>query len=211
MKKGVGIYTITNIVNNKMYLGYTSNFQERKFRHFSQLRLNKHKNYHLQSAFNKYGESNFIFEILEECDINDVCWLEYYWMNLLNLLDDKYGYNIGLPNPLGKGTKHCIETREKIKRNTPSPKGRKHSEETIKILKEINKNNGKNRTQAGFESWKKSVQKPVQQFNLELQLIQEFNSSYEAAKSLNKSNGSAIVQCCKNKSKTAYGFIWKYK
>lgn len=62
------IYKITNILDGKFYIGSTANFKQRKSQHFTELRCNRHGNPRLQNAFNKYGEENFIIEILEEVD-----------------------------------------------------------------------------------------------------------------------------------------------
>lgn len=64
------IYKITNVVNNKFYIGSThKTLNKRKSEHLSQLRGNYHRNSHLQASFNKYSENNFVFEIIEECNI----------------------------------------------------------------------------------------------------------------------------------------------
>lgn len=68
-----GIYKITNIKNNKFYIGSTSeSFLKRWNHHINSLRRGTHKNAHLQNAFNKYGENSFKFEILETCS-KDLC------------------------------------------------------------------------------------------------------------------------------------------
>lgn len=67
------IYKIENKLNQNLYIGITTNPQVRKNRHFNYLRLNKHPNLHLQSAFNKYGEENFFFEILESFESDEEC------------------------------------------------------------------------------------------------------------------------------------------
>lgn len=59
------IYTITNKINGKIYVGKTYNFFNRKSQHKCALRENTHENRHLQRAWNTYGEDSFIFEILE--------------------------------------------------------------------------------------------------------------------------------------------------
>lgn len=63
--KRSGIYKIVNLVNQKYYVGSTENFDNRKQRHFRYLRAGTHINDHLQSAWNKYGESNFEFVEVE--------------------------------------------------------------------------------------------------------------------------------------------------
>lgn len=57
---------------------------------------------------------------------------------------------------------------------------------------------------------KSSRKKVIQQFSKENKLIKEFNSAADAAKELNISKGS-ILNCVNNFSKSAKGFIWKYK
>ena len=61
----IGIYTITNSINGKIYVGYSKNIHKRINKHRCILKLNKHENQHLQNAYNKYGKDNFIFEIIE--------------------------------------------------------------------------------------------------------------------------------------------------
>lgn len=62
------IYQIRNLVNNKIYIGSTQkdNSFRRRGEHFGELRNNNHCNKHLQASFNKTGEDNFVFEIIEE-------------------------------------------------------------------------------------------------------------------------------------------------
>jgi len=60
-----GIYKIVNLQTDKCYIGSTKDFKKRKQTHFSRLKNNNHSNKHLQNAYNKYGISNFKFEIIE--------------------------------------------------------------------------------------------------------------------------------------------------
>ena len=72
-KKEIGIYKITNLTNNKVYIGQTKEkFQRRFWMHRWELRNNIHDNRHLQSAWNKYGEENFSFEVVEICKEEDI-------------------------------------------------------------------------------------------------------------------------------------------
>lgn len=66
MKKVSGIYKITNIHNGKFYIGSSKNIKKRISTHKTQLRKQAHPNIILQRAWNKYGESGFVFEIVEE-------------------------------------------------------------------------------------------------------------------------------------------------
>jgi len=64
------IYKIINLVNDKFYVGSTTNKKIRFRQHRKLLRGNRHHCKHLQSAWNKYGEEKFTFEVVEEVPIN---------------------------------------------------------------------------------------------------------------------------------------------
>lgn len=60
-----GIYKITNIKNNKVYIGESNNVEKRWEQHLLDLRENNHHNYKLQNDWNAFGEDFFKFEVLE--------------------------------------------------------------------------------------------------------------------------------------------------
>ena len=60
-----GIYKITCINNNKVYIGKSIEIKQRFKKHLSDLRLNKHHSKYLQHSYNKYGEESLRFEIIE--------------------------------------------------------------------------------------------------------------------------------------------------
>jgi group I intron endonuclease len=76
-----GIYRIINLVNEKCYIGSAVNLSDRKSQHFSGLKKNRHGNKHLQSSFTKYGEENFIFDIIEFCEKEKLIEKEQFWIN----------------------------------------------------------------------------------------------------------------------------------
>lgn len=88
------IYSITNIINNKKYIGQTARFNKRRAEHLTELRTNKHSNQHLQKAFNLYGESLFEIVILEECDDSNLDEREEYWIKYFSSTNKSKGYNI---------------------------------------------------------------------------------------------------------------------
>ena len=65
-----GIYKITNIINNKSYIGKSNNIEKRFKEHQHLAFTTGHKEYEktLYKAFRKYGLDNFNFEILEELE-----------------------------------------------------------------------------------------------------------------------------------------------
>ena len=80
----IGIYRIRNLINNKVYIGSTKNMKLRWAKHKALLRHNKHQNTHLQSAWNKYGEDAFVFEVIEECKTEDLISREQFFIDSLN-------------------------------------------------------------------------------------------------------------------------------
>jgi bifunctional DNA-binding transcriptional regulator/antitoxin component of YhaV-PrlF toxin-antitoxin module/predicted GIY-YIG superfamily endonuclease len=111
-----GIYMITNIVNYKKYIGSSINLHDRCNKHKAQLKNNKHHNFHLQNAWDKYGEENFKFEIIElVSDKEKLIEREQYWIDKLDTSNQLKGYNL---NPIAGsqlGRKVPKENREKFK------------------------------------------------------------------------------------------------
>lgn len=104
-----GVYSIRNIVNNKQYIGSTTmSFIKRLQHHVNRLKNNKHKNSHLQHAWNKYGEDSFEFKVLEICDKETCLTQEQYYINYY--INNSYNINrnaSGTPNM----SKEVIEKR----------------------------------------------------------------------------------------------------
>lgn len=72
-KDKFGIYAIKNKINSKVYIGQTSvTFLKRYLHHNWKLRNNQHDNQYLQHAWNKYGENNFEFYIIEKIENPDL-------------------------------------------------------------------------------------------------------------------------------------------
>ena len=54
-RRPMGIYKITNLYNNKSYIGQTGDFATRKKQHFAALQAHHHHNQPMQADFNKYS------------------------------------------------------------------------------------------------------------------------------------------------------------
>ena len=90
------IYQIENILNHKKYVGSTNNPDRRMKEHFNAAIWPSccSYNYPLQKAIRKYGQENFIFSILEECDLDKTPERERFYIEKLNtLVNSGYGYN----------------------------------------------------------------------------------------------------------------------
>jgi group I intron endonuclease len=65
MCKISGIYKITNLINNKIYIGKSYDIEKRSSNHWHNRNSKKYKSLSLYRAFKKYGLINFKFEIIE--------------------------------------------------------------------------------------------------------------------------------------------------
>lgn len=83
------IYSITNTVSNKKYIGGASYVSQRFYEHKRALRLGIHTNKELQKDWNKYGEQAFTFEILEDVEKSKLSEREDYHMK-----KEKNRYNV---------------------------------------------------------------------------------------------------------------------
>lgn len=106
--------------------------ESRKLQHFSELRRGAHHNKPLQAAFNKYGESAFVFEVLyqtatyeEARRLEGEILQEYFGDSLFNTTNQNAGFMPG--NPSKKGIPCSEATKAKI---GAANRGRKHTEES---------------------------------------------------------------------------------
>ena len=89
-----GIYKITNLKNNKAYIGQSTDIKSRWNNHKIELRNNDHRNSHLQNSFNKYGEEAFEFRVLERTFEENLDNAEEYWINFFDSTNPEKGYNL---------------------------------------------------------------------------------------------------------------------
>lgn len=225
-----GIYVIKNNVNNKMYIGSSTNIKQRFTCHKSALRNNNHRNKHLQNAWNKYGEDNFEFIIIEYHSYPEKI-LKRENVNI-RLFDPEYN-NIKVNNE--NKFYHSDETKIKIglKSKEKYIKNPKLKEDLINRLKgRIPWNKGKIGTvseenrKLHSERMKKRTpirhskevidkiveknKKPILQFNLEGNFIKEWDSSASAAR-FYKANGSGNFSKAIKKGIKLYSSYWKKK
>lgn len=91
-KNVCGVYKITNIKNEKCYIGQAVNAYKRLNDHCKAgLGIDTPQGNKLYAAMKEDGLSNFTFELLEECAPEELNEKERYYIELYNSVD--YGYN----------------------------------------------------------------------------------------------------------------------
>ena len=158
----IGIYMIRNLINEKIYIGQSRDIYKRWKQHKSDLNCNRHINEHLQSAWNKYGEENFEFSVLCECEENQLNTLEQYYIFELFSYDDRVGYNKNYGGKNGRHTEESKRRQSKALKGKYCGKkcywyGKHHSEESRKKISEVIK--GKNNPMYGKHHTKETKEK----------------------------------------------------
>lgn len=114
-----GIYCITNMKNNKKYIGSSINIKKRWKRHLKDLKNGNHHSKHLQRSWGKYGDECFKFEVLEiVSDKKMLVDREQYFINLYQSYKPENGFNISPTAGSCLGVKHSKETLKKHSKNT---------------------------------------------------------------------------------------------
>jgi group I intron endonuclease len=207
----IGIYKITS-PSKRIYIGQSIDIENRwiKYKNINNSKVQQK----LYRSFIKYGIDNHIFEILEECPIDELDNTEIKWIN--HFKTNKTGLNIleGGGNSR-KGVKHTNETKQKMsdshlgKQDTEQTKNKKSQSAKGKIKNETHRTNLS-------KSCSEAFGRPVIQKSLNGGFIKEWNTGKQASVELNLSYTS-INNCCRRKeinpTKYTYsqGFIFEYK
>lgn len=180
----MGIYQIRNLVNDKIYIGSAIHLTRRWAYHVFTMRRNKSCCRILQKAWNKYGEDNFLFEVIEEVkDKTKLLEREQFYLDTLKPFDER-GYNICIVAGSNLGLKRSAESCARI---SAGKKGIRTRPRIPVIQFDLNNN------------YIKEWQFPI-------------DASRELKLGKNETSGAVgIATCARGKVKTAFGFIWKYK
>lgn len=204
-----GIYTITNNVNKKVYVGKSVNIKSRWCDHRRKLIDGIHDNEYLQRSWNKYTEENFSFEVLETYPRSILISMEHYWCNLLQSHNRCYGFNIKPTSPDNENL--CSsETRTKM---SVSGKAGWNQERRDKASSQF-------KGRSNF--WKKGkqsdelireriklIKKPLNQFTLDNKHIKRWDSAKDVERELGYTS-DYISQNCRGIIPKFRGFIWQY-
>lgn len=211
------VYKITNKITGRFYIGSTNNLQRRKTEHFGELKRKEHHSKLMQYDYENYGKESFVVEVLEYCDECVKRDREQYYIDLLKPVENGYNSshsayaNDSLPPRYGEknsfyGKKHSEETKRILSERMKSHTGWKHTEET--------KNKMRNSSKRG----KNANATHVLQYDLNMNFIKEWNCIADICDFYGWKSHSHVSNCCernylhrREKWCTAKGFIWKYK
>ena len=210
----VGIYRIKNLIDNKVYIGQSKNVQSRLDGHKSCLKNNRHINTHLQNAYNKYGEENFKFEIIEECQEAKLTEREQYWIDYYGGINSNNNYNFKEASSPGKfselsrqkmsksklGTKRekwvCEKLSKSFKGRPGYWKGKHRSNETKEKLRQLH--SGKKQTP---EHIKNATEARIKNGIYEKQKTDRIRASKISKALIGKNHTEEHKQCISNSIK----------
>lgn len=214
-----GIYKITN-PSGKVYIGEALDIH-RRWKHYKGLHCKRQPP--IYNSLLKYGVENHLFEIVEECALDELKCRERYWQEFYDILNGglncrltKVGDRSGkvsaetlskmseasMGNQHWLGKTHTQETKDKI---GDANRGRKHSNE-------VNKSKGRKGSippLKGKFSKDNPLSIPIIQLDLEDNIIANWDCLMDVKRALGF-NICNINSCLKGKLKTSSGFKWRY-
>lgn len=134
----IGIYKITNKNNGKIYIGQSNDCERRLKEHCYPSRCNVKSPLNIDQAIQDEGKENFIFEILEECNLQNLNEKESYWIAYYQSNSEK-GYNNnsgGSQASIGEENGNAKITEEDVKLIRIAYKNRQNKHETYKLVKD---------------------------------------------------------------------------
>lgn len=233
------IYRYLNTINNKLYIGQTTDIVNRKSKHKGCSRTVKNKFY---NAVRKYGWNNFEFSILIEIEADTIeeCserldFLEFIYIALYDSYNNGYNSTPGGHTP--RGMKRSDSYREYCKNRTYSKETRQRMSIAAKnkvVSEETREKHRQNAIKRNFSQYaeinrekakqalSKAKSKIVLQLDLDNNIIKEHMSAKAAAQYIREflspnitqyGAENAVLRHCNGKIKkdNYCGFIWKYK
>lgn len=209
------IYCITNLINNKKYIGKTLNSITDRFKEHCQDATRRcEENRPLYRAMNKYGKENFRVDLVATCEENELSKKEIYYIQVYNTF--KFGYNATKGGD-GKILYDQHEIIDLYKSGLSAERVAKqigcHIDTVRKILK---------RNKIPVNTYNNNVIKTprkVKQIDENGNLIRIWNSIADAARWISKEGISSlklnhirtiISRSATHKHKLSLGFYWEY-
>jgi group I intron endonuclease len=207
MATKTGIYQIKNTVTGKIYIGSAVDIDKRWREHIRTLSNNKHHSVTLQRSYNKHNTSDFIFEVIEECDRSVLIEREQYWIDELNSYKNGYNCSPTAGSPLG--VKRSDELKQKLSelhiglqagKNHPMW-GRKHSEESKRKMSESLKGKKQNPEVAKKRNENNRGKKRSEKFRKNLSEKMKGRPSPMKGKKFSEEHKKKLSEAAKNRKK----------
>lgn len=190
------VYLVTNLLDNKRYVGQTrQKLEDRWDGHLKSARY--HSQQYVHRAIRKHGVESFEVGIIEECEESVLDERERHWIGVLNThVTNGEGYNETLGGQGVPGLRHTVAN---VDRNRRHHLHKTQGEETCRLKSESMKASPKVR------------RRRVVQSDTDGNVVAEHASCCEAERALGKKGAATLVsRCCRGKVMTAYGFRWRY-
>lgn len=232
------IYLRTNKVNGKKYVGQAVDIEQRQRTWKS---INHYAGKAIYNARNKYGIDAFDFEILKECEDEELNKWEMYYIKELNTKVPN-GYNMTdggeaswikgkhlseeHKRKIGDGNKGKKRSEESKRKWSEAHKGKHLSEEHKKkisermkgrkpseeaIRKSVEAHKGKKLSLERIKKTVEKISKVVIQIDKD---TNEIIAEFPSTMEVQRQLGFAnqnISLCCREVNNTAYGYKWQYK
>jgi hypothetical protein len=191
----IGIYKIIS-PSGKIYIGQSQNILSNRLNHY--INGNCSTQTKLYNSLKKYGFENHIFEIIEECSLEQLNEREIYWGLFYNVLNPKTGLNLKLGEKRGM---YSEESKNKMSKSSlGKSKSQKHK---INISK----------ARLGMKFSKEHTDNmSLSRFKYSIVCLENnttYKSAHQASKELNVASAS-IIKVCKGIYKQIKGYTFKF-
>lgn len=220
-----GIYKFENLINHKIYIGQSTQLEERYKQHKSKSNTVDKRFY---DAVRKYGWDNFSYEILEYCQPEELNDREVYYVSYYDSYNNGYNATPGGDN-IGKHASISVQqyslSGKFIKEYNSMKEASKATGVSVNMLTRCCKGRTNH---AGLYQWKYTNDKEkeikyikqenvclrnrkILQYNLNGELIRIYDTLEEASKLTNTSKSLITNNCKRKHSNTANGYVWRYE
>lgn len=194
----IGIYKITNKINGKSYIGQSIHIEERWKEHL--YRNSSHTSL-IKLALQKYGANNFTFEVIEECNQEELDKKEIYWIKYFDTYNNGYNLTLGGSQGFKFDIDKVYDEYKKTDNITQTAKNIGCSINTARrILHEY-----------GITKFDCQIEKKIESVDPKtLLVVKRYDSIQDAADDM-KVDRTAISYAVNGYHKSAAGYFWKYQ
>jgi group I intron endonuclease len=219
-----GIYMIQ--IGSRYYIGSSNHIGKRLLTHKSRLKKNKHENIIMINCFNKYGEEQCHFKVLELCNKDILIKKEKFYIDVL-----KPELNVEL-NPIEQNSDYKSKTVYQYTKESVYVQEFTSASNAERFFGKCNSKIsqcclGKRKSAYGYlwsydkivdklvyeNNSSKAKAKKVSQYSAAGEFIKTYKSVAEAVRALNKPENAStnISSAALGNTKHAYNYVWKYE